>query len=209
MDFVNRNVLATKTEHLFQERLAIAHGSRRASCDQFERVLVGLRSLVGADEFQPSEDLIGMDRWKIVTLATGQDGDRNFIWIGRAEDKLDVPWGLFKRLEQRVECLRCKHVNFVDNVDLVRRASRTDRCVRTQLANLIDPAIACTVDFNHVHVIARIDRQGDLGLRIEVPFSVGRCIESFGENPSGTGLTHPPCSGKKVSMSDPMGLDRP
>ena len=158
MDFVNRNVFATKTQHLFQERLAIAHGSRRASCDQFEGVLVGLRSLVGADKFQPSEDLVGMDRWKIVALASGQDRDRNFIWIGRTEDKFDVPWGLLERLEQRVERLRCKHVNFVDNVDLVRRASRSDRCVRTQLANLIDAAIACTVDFNHIHVIARIDR---------------------------------------------------
>ena len=52
VDFGHRDMFATEAEHLFEERLAISHGTGGTPCDEFEGVLVGLSSFAGADEFQ-------------------------------------------------------------------------------------------------------------------------------------------------------------
>jgi hypothetical protein len=43
-------------------------------------------------------------------------------------------------------------VDFVDNVNLVTAAARSNRRIGSELANLIDSAVTGSVDFEYVHV---------------------------------------------------------
>ena len=120
-----------------------------------------------------------------------------------------MPRWLLQRLEQSVERLGGEHVNFVDDVDLVLRTGRANRCVGAELADLIDPAIAGPVDLDDVHVVTGINGQCDLGPRIEFPGSIIGGIQGLGENASGARFAYPSSASEEISMPDAVGFDRP
>ena len=98
-------------------------------------------------------------------------------------------------------------MDFVDDVDFEWRSGGADRRVGSQMAYRFYSIVACSVDFDHVHIVTRVDRQGDLGALIETTGSVRRCVEGFGEDPSGAGFADPSSSGEQISVTDAVGLD--
>ena len=70
MNVFDGDARTTEAEELLEQGLAIAHRSCGTAGDQSQRCLVRLRSLGVANESQSAEDLIGMNRREIETLAT-------------------------------------------------------------------------------------------------------------------------------------------
>ena len=62
-----------------------------------------------------------------------------------------------QRLEQGIEGLGREHVHFIDNVDLVARPAGARAHGQTHLADLVDAAVAGTIDLQHVEILARGD----------------------------------------------------
>ena len=150
-----------------------------------------------------------MNRRKIKSLATRENRDGYLLWVSRTKDEFDVPRGFLERLKQRIERLRRQHVDFVDDVDLIGCSARTHQCVLPQGPDLVDPAIAGTVDLDHIHVFPGIDRKGDFRGRVKSSVPLRRSVESFGENACGTSFANSSRPSKQVSMADSMSLNSP
>src|SRR5690606_12030868 len=113
---------------------------------------------------KPKLDRFGFDSREVEPLAAGENGDRNLVRFGGREDELHVLGGLFQGLQQRVKRFLGEHVDFVDDVHLIRHAAGTNRDVLPQLPNLVDTTVARTVDLNHVDVVSGGYAQTNLAL---------------------------------------------
>ena len=85
-------------------------------------------------------------------LGTGEDRSRKFERISRCKDKFDKLRRLFECLEQSIECLSGKHVNFIDDEDLVAGRAGLVFGVFDQLFDIIDPAVTGGIHLDDIHV---------------------------------------------------------
>ena len=72
---------------------------------------------------------------------------------------------LLKSLEQRIESVLGKHVDFVDDVDFVARADRGVADRVDDLADVVDPGVRGGVHLDHVDVAPFGDRPAMLAGR--------------------------------------------
>ena len=70
-------------------------------------------------------------RPKVEALDATQYGSRQFVNIGRCQDKNDMLRGFLERLEQGVKCRFTEHMNFVNDINLF---FGTTRCYLDSLA---------------------------------------------------------------------------
>src|SRR6476659_7828352 len=94
---------------------------------------------------------------QIESLATAEDGCQDFLWLGRSKNKFHMIRRLFQRLQKRIEGLRRKHVDLVDEIDFVTPFGRRIPNVLAQLAHVLDAVVACAVDLDHVEAVAAGD----------------------------------------------------
>jgi len=92
-------------------------------------------------------------------------------------------------------------VHFVDDVDLGSRSAGPDVDVRTQLADLVDPTVAGSVDFQNVDIVA----SGDALALIALPagsrsWSIN-AIQALGEYASRRCLSHTASTGEQVGVA--------
>ena len=87
-------------------------------------------------------------------LAARPDGLRNVLRLGGRQHEHDVSGRLFQRLQQRIERRVRDLMRFIQNVDFEAVARRTIPRPFAQLADLINAAVGCRVNFDDVHRIA-------------------------------------------------------
>ena len=80
----------------------------------------------------------------------GADRADDLVRFGRGEDKFDVLRRLFNDLQQRIETGCGHHMSLIDDEDLVPVAHRRKGGPLTQVAGVVDPAVAGGVDLNDV-----------------------------------------------------------
>ncbi len=115
---------------------------------------------------------------------------------------------LFDGLQQRVESLARDLVRFVDDEDLVAVARGLIADVLAQFAHLIDAAIRCRVDFDHVDRSAGRDFEA---ARADAAGLIGRAffaVEAAGDDARGGGLAGAALAGKDVAVRDAVLRDR-
>ena len=78
---------------------------------------------------------------QVEALAARQHRHRHLVHFGRREKELHMLRRLLKSFEQRIECILGKHVNFVDDVDLVAGADRGVADRVDDLANVVDAGV--------------------------------------------------------------------
>ena len=94
--------------------------------DQIERLALELHVLGHANGTQARHDGLGRDAAEVEPLATRMDGLGHLLRIGGGQDEHHVARRLLERLQQRVERRRRKHVNLVDDIDLIAPARRSE-----------------------------------------------------------------------------------
>ncbi len=144
----------SESEHLFQQRLRIAHAAVSLACQQNQRSFGDLKTFAFCDRIEPLDDFPQTNAAKIVTLATRKNSRRQAMRFGGRENKFDRWRRFFQSLQQRVERIFGDLVNFIDDVNLKSASSRLIADIFDDLANLIDAAIRRTVDFENVDRIA-------------------------------------------------------
>jgi len=122
-------------DRLIENRKTVARRALRRPSNHSQRVLLDLDAL-GLRHFgEMSGELLGRDTAEIEALGSGKYRERNLVHFRRREQKLHMLRRFLKSLQQSVESTLRKHVNFVDDVDLV---TRVDRCVAHRVNDLAD-----------------------------------------------------------------------
>ena len=208
MDFIDGDFFSAKRKQLLKQRLAIAHRTVGTAGQQRQRLLIGLDAFVLRDLTQAIGDLVCLDWRKIKSLTAREDRDRNFLWVGRAKNKLHMQRRFLKRLKQSVERLRREHVDFVDDVNLVFRTTGSNGGVGTKLTNLVDAAIGSTINLEHIDVFAGRYRLANITLITRRHRWALFAIQALGENPGRRSLADSSRTGKQVSVPDTVFVDR-
>ena len=208
MHVVDADRPARRSEQLLEERLAVAHAARGPAGDEAEGGRIDAGPFRLDDLGEPTRDRRGVDRLKVEPLAAGEDRDREFLRLGRAEHELHVRRRLFERLEEGVEGLPREHVHFVDDVDLEAAPRRPHGDVLPQLPDLVDAAVARSVDLHHVDILPGGNRPARLagvaGFGRRSPFA----LEGLGVDPRGARLPNAAGAGEEIGVADPPRLDR-
>ena len=123
---------------------------------QLERLGVVPKALALADVGQSCLDVGVANGVKVKALHARKNGLRDLLRVGGAENKDHMRRRLLKRLEQRVERCRGKHVNLVDDVHLVGTARGCKAHSANDLfAHVVDARTTCRVQLVDVGMLAR------------------------------------------------------
>ena len=209
MHLVHPDQPVSRSEELFQKRLAVSHAPGRAAGDQGQRVGSDLGPLRLDDLRQAAADRRRIDSLKVEPLASRENRDRQLVGLGGAEHELHVGRRLLERLEERVERLPGEHVHFVDNVGLVVAPRRPDGDVLPQLPHLVDAAVAGGIDLHHVDILTGSDRHAGVADVAGLAADPAGAFKRLGIDAGGARLANAAGAGEKIGMADPARLDRP
>ena len=120
------------------------------------------------------------------------------------EDKNHPVGRFFQGLEQRVEGLAGDLVRFVDDEDFVAVARRPVAYVFPQLAHLVDAAIRCRVDLDHIRRVPRRHFQAACAHAAGVNGWALNTVEASRQDPGDRGFPGAALSGKNVAVGDPL-----
>jgi hypothetical protein len=93
-------------------------------------------------------------------------------------------------------------MNFVDDVDFELSPHRSHANIRAERSNIIDPAIGCTVDFQHVDVIPSGDPVADFALITRNTVHDIRAVQCLRQNSGGRRFSDSTSPRKHVGMSN-------
>ncbi len=145
------HVASGKRVGLVKERERIAHRPVRLFGDHPERFGIGRNLFLFADILEASRDLPCGQALEVEPLDARKNRLRHLVHFGRREDEDYVRRWLFQRLEKRVESALGKHVDFVDDKDLVLSDHRRVLRLFQEIADVIDARVGRRIDFDHVH----------------------------------------------------------
>ncbi len=123
---------------LIQKAHTVTNRSVSSTRDQGQRLVLDIGMFKGCDAFVMGGQFIGLNPAQIKTLATRQNGDRNFADFGGRKDEFHMLWRFFQRFQKRVERTFRQHVHFVDDVNLVARRCRAITDAFDQFANIVN-----------------------------------------------------------------------
>src|SRR5581483_1927453 len=115
-----------------------------------EDVRVDLQAVAGADLGQPRGDVGDPNAAEVEALAAADDGGRNLVGLGGAEDEDGVGRRLFQRFQEGVPGGGGQLVRLVDDVDAEARLVWGVADPLSKLADVVDAAIAGGVDLHQV-----------------------------------------------------------
>ena len=209
MHLVHSDRGVSRSEELFQERLAVPHAAGRAAGDQGQRVGSDSSPLGLHDLGEAAGDRRRIDSLKVESLTAGENRDRQLVGLGRAEHELHVGRRLLERLQKRVERLPREHVHFVDDVGFVVAPRRPDGDVLPQLPHLVDAAVAGGVDLHHVHILPGRDCLAGVADVAGLAADATGAFKRLGIDAGRARLAHAACASEEIGVTDPARLDRP
>ena len=193
---------------LIGEAQTVTHGTIGSTAEQPQRLLIEGHLLFGQYVAQMLDDLFRQHVLQRELQTAGQDGDRQFLWIGGGQQELDVGRRLFQGLQQGVETVAGEHVHFVDEVDLEAPAGGCVLHVIQQLAGVLDLGPTGRIDLDQVDETSLVDfptgRTHTAGLRADTRFAV----QTFGQNPRNGGLADPAGAGEQISVVQAIVIQR-
>ncbi len=157
---------------------------------------------------QSFDDRLSLNGWKVKSLAPRQNRDWNLFRIGRAKNEFDVRGWLFQRLQQSIEGGHRQHVHFVNDIDLVTAATGSHVGIGSQLANLVDPAITRSIDFQNINVFAIRNTIANVTLAARFDRGTGLTIQTLGKNSGRRCLADTPSTREQIGVPDAVLLDR-
>ena len=191
-------------DHLVQQGLGVPHPSFGRPGDGVDRL--GLhRHLFGlGDERKPLRDELGGNGLQIETLTAGNDGGQDLVDFGGGENELHVFGGLLHRLEQNVPRHLGKHVDFVDDVDLVAAPHGTGQHVLGQLTHGLRAVPAGGVDLDHVEGTLFGHGPAVLAFAAGLALFGVQAVQRLGEDPGERGLADAPGAHEKIGVARPV-----
>ena len=110
-------------------------------------------------------------------------------------------------LQQRIECARRKHVDFIDDDDFILSLQRRIFHIVAQYPDIIDSIIRCAVDFGDIHRAAIGNGKAVLAMiawLVAVRCGI-RTIYRFSQNSRDGSFAAAALAGKKIRVRQPPG----
>ena len=89
--------------HLIENTLRVTHAAIARFGNPGKSNRTDVDAFLGSDQFQIGNDFFQRYAAKIVALTTGKNRGRNFVALGRGENKNDMRRRLFQCFQERVE----------------------------------------------------------------------------------------------------------
>ena len=140
-----------KSHALIEDRERVTHAAVRLYGNDAERFRIRCDPRFPTDIDEAIANLRHRNAVEVVALTARLDRRRHLVRLRRCEDEKDLRRRLLQCLEECVERFRRQHVYLVDDVDFIISRRRCELHRLAQVANLINAAIGCRVDLEHVH----------------------------------------------------------
>ena len=196
-----------KGDTLIQETQRIPHGTIARLCHIAKCLFLHLYMLCAHQFRKPVCNGINRNPVKIISLASGKNGNGNLVGFRGGQNKNDVGRRLLQGFKQRVECSHGKHVHLVDNVHLILSFSGAVGNFLPDLADIFHTIIGCRINLDYIHRSpggnALTDRAFPTGTSIYRMFTV----HCFCKNFCNGSLSGSSCTAEKISMSYAIGFN--
>ena len=153
------------------------------------------------------------DSAQVEPLAPGQHRDRHHADFRRCEHEFHMLGRLLQGLEQRVERVVRKHVDFVDDVDLVPGGRGPVGNALDDFPHVRDAGPGGGIHFENIDMPTVRDREAVLALsarigsRDSISFRT-HAIQALRDQPRRCGFPHPSHAGQNERMGNPVRLER-
>ena len=185
----------------------VTHGTVGFFGKDVEGFVGGLDAFLFANVAEAAADLVYGQALEVKTLHSAENGLWDLVDFCRRKDENHVGGRFFERLEERVEGACRKHVDFVDDENLVLADDGRVLHAFNHIANVIDARIGCSVDFVNVHRVAAGNILAAIALTARVQRVRALAVERTGENSGAGGFAHTTGAGKKECMMKTTALD--
>ena len=122
--------------------------------------------------------------------AAAQHGYRYFLRVGGCQNEFHVFWWFFQRFEHGIKGAFGKHVHFINDVHFVAPHRGCILGVLQDFADIINACVGCRINFQHIHIAARINLSAAIACAARFAMLHMRAIEAFGQNPRNRGFAH-------------------
>ncbi len=190
-----------------QDGEGVTHGAVRQTADEFGSVGVQVDLLFPCYIKQPPGNVRGGNALKIIALAAGQDGGRDFLHLGGGEDEDDVFRGFLHGFEQGVESRGGQHVHLVDDIDLVLAHGGQVGGLIPQVADVIHAVVGGSVDLGNIQHAAVVHAFADDAHTAGIGAGSIQAVDRLGKDLGAGGLAGAPGAGEQVGMADAPGGD--
>ena len=194
-------------DQLVQQRQGVANRATARAHDERQHASLDLDLLTLGQLLHILEHLGWRHEPERVVVGARADRADDLFGFGGREDELDVLWRLFNNLEQGVESLRCDHMRFVEDKDLVAVPGRCEHGPFAQVSGVVDTIVAGRVDLDDIQRAAAVARQLDTG-RADTARGVGRtfdAVEAAGEDARRGRLAATARTAKQIGVVDAVG----
>ena len=202
------NARPAEGARLLQKGKRHAHAAIGGARHHSQRARLGIEALpFVAIAAERVHNFTERQRTKMKMLRARADRIDQILRLRRGHNEDDFIRRLLQCFQQRVRGLRGEHVRFVEQNHFVAPACRRVTDHVAQLANLVDAAIGCSVDLEHVERIACRD------FAAGIAFIAGSGSRTFGavkrlrKNSRRGGLAHAARAGKNVRVRHAPGAD--
>jgi len=163
-DIVPRNGSLAAHAGLVQETDRIPQRAVGKSRDRLQSAGINGDPVGCGDFAQPGGDAFDRNTAEIITLAAGQDGRRDAVRLGGRQNEYGVGRWLLERFEQGIESPGGQHMDFVDDVNLVRGFGRHEIDFIGDPADIVDTVIGGGVHFHDIEQRAVENATADFAL---------------------------------------------
>ena len=113
-----------KSNTLIQKAQGITHGTVCFLCNITDGSFFHFHAFLLHQFHKPAADGIDGNPFKVITLASGQDRDRNLVCLCCSQDKDHIRGRLFQCFQKSVERSDGKHMHLIDDIDLIFSCGR-------------------------------------------------------------------------------------
>ena len=135
-------VALCKARSLVENRKRIAHAAVCFLGNYGQSLLFVSNSFVLGHAFKVVDDARDGHPFKVVNLATRQNGGQNLVFLGCGQDENDVCGRLFQCFKEGIKGRGGKHVHLVDDENLIFSHLRRDARLVHQRLNVLNRVVA-------------------------------------------------------------------
>ncbi len=186
---------------------AVTHGTVGFFGKDVESFVGGLDAFLFANVAEAAADLVNGQALEVEALDAAKNSLRDLVDFCSSEDENHVGWRFFERLEESVEGACRKHVDFVDDENLVLADDGRVLHTFNHIADVIDARVGRRIDFVNVHRVSAGDILAAVALATRVQRVIAFAVERAGEDTGAGSLAHTSGAGKKECMMETTALD--
>ena len=135
----------------------VTHGTVGLFGKDVEGFVGSLDAFLFADVAEAAADLVNGQALEVKALHAAQNSLRHLVDFGRRKDENHMGGRFFKRLEERVEGSGRKHVDFVDDENLVLADDGRVLHAVNHIADIVDAGVGGRIYFIDVHRVSASD----------------------------------------------------